>query len=103
MDKTTEVLIEMAALMLTALVAFAVYKWWQRRHVHRVEGWVKEYLVVRYGEVPPQLHINCSDDRLWPVFVEFSHPRTRTRRSLQFACPGSHSTFSLLAEKEEPR
>jgi hypothetical protein len=96
-------LIATAALALTALAAFTVYRWRQRKRVRRVEQWVKKYLSFRYnGQLSP-LNINCSDDPLWPVLVAFDDPRTRIRHRLRFACAGSHSTFSLLSEKEETR
>ena len=64
---------------------------------------MKDYVCVRYGELPHPLSINCSDDPLWPVFVAFDAPRTGSRHSLQFTCGGADSTFALLAEKEEQR
>jgi hypothetical protein len=33
----------------------------------------------RYGAVPDELHVNCSDDQMWPVLVDFIEPTTRTR------------------------
>ena len=100
---TFGVLIGMAALALTALAAFAVYRQLQRKRVRRVEQWVKDYLSVRPGGQPSRLTINCSDDPLWPVLVGFDDPRTGVHHSLQFACAGSPSTFALLSEKEEAR
>jgi hypothetical protein len=38
---------------------------------------VKNYLCVRYGELPNPLSINCSDDPLWPVLVAFDTPACR--------------------------
>jgi hypothetical protein len=98
-----EVLIGMAAVVIAGLVAYAIYRWQQRRRVHRVEGWVKEYLSDRYGGLPAPLRIDCSDDRLWPVLVDFTSPRTGIRHRLQFTCGGKHSTFALLSEEEEVR
>ena len=69
--------------------------------MRRVEKWVKEYLCVRYGQLPNPLSINCSDDQLWPVLVAFDTPRTGIRHSLQFTCGATHPTFVLLSEKEE--
>jgi hypothetical protein len=103
MEKSAEVLIGMAVLGLTAVAAFVVYRWRQKKRVHRVEKWVKEYLCVRYGELPNPLSINCSVDPLWPVLVAFSAPRTGIRHSLQFTSGGAHPTFALLSEKEEER
>jgi len=103
MDRSVEVLIGTAAGPVAALVAYAIYRWRQRRRVRRVERWVKEYLSGRYGELPIPLHINCSDDRLWPVLVAFDSPHTGARHRLQFACPGAGSFLSLLSDKEESR
>ena len=103
METSAQALVGMAVLALAALATFAVYRWRQLKRVRQVETWVKDYLVVRYGELPNDLNINCSDDRLWPVLVGFDGPRTGSRHSLQFACPGQPSTFSLLSEKEEKR
>lgn len=100
---SAEVLIGMAALGLAAAVAFAVYRWRQKKRVRRVESWVKEYLRARYGELPDPLSINCSDDSLWPVLVAFDGPRAGVRHSMQFTCGGTHSMFALLSEKEETR
>ena len=103
MDRSVEVLIGMAAAVIAGLTAYVIYRWLQRRRVNRVEGWVKEFLFDRYGELPAPLRIDCSDDRLWPVLVDFTSPRTGVRRRLQFTCGGTHSTFALLSEKEEAR
>src|SRR5689334_22747160 len=103
MDRSVEISIGMAAAVIAGLLVYAIYRWLQRRRVNRVEGWVKEYLSDRYGELPVPLHIDCSDDRLWPVLVDFADPRTGVRHRLQFTCDGAHSTFALLSEKEEAR
>jgi hypothetical protein len=101
MDRSVEVLIGMAAMVIAGSAAYAVYRWQQRRRVHRIKGWVKEYLSNRYGELPASLRIDCSDDRLWPVLVDFIGPRTGVRHRLQFTCDGTHSTFALISDKEE--
>lgn len=101
MDKSVEILSGMAAAVIAGLVAYVIYGWLQRRRVHRIEGWVKEYLSAHYGELPASLRIACSDDRLWPVLVDFIGPRTGIRHRLRFACDGTHSTFALLSDKEE--
>jgi hypothetical protein len=103
MDSSIEVLIGVVAAVIAGPVAYAIYRWQQRRRVNRVEGWVKEYLSDRYGELPASLHIDCSDDRLWPVLVDFTGPRTGIRHRLQFTCGGAHSTFALVSETEEAR
>jgi hypothetical protein len=96
-------LIGLAGLAVAALAAFALYRWWQRRHVRQVGEWVKGYLTARYGALPERLHVNCSDDSLWPVLVAFDGPRPGTRHRLQFACAGPPATYALLSEKEEER
>jgi hypothetical protein len=103
MDSSVEVLIGMAAVVIAGLVAFAIYRWRQQRRVHRVEEWVKKYLSDRYGELPASLRIDCSDDRQWPVLVDFTGPCPAVWHRLQFTCGGTRSTFALLSEKEESR
>src|SRR5262249_29508685 len=66
MQDSVTVLIGMAALAALALAGFAIYRWRQRERARRVDRWVRDYLAARYGGVPDGLHINCSDDRLWP-------------------------------------
>ena len=101
MDGSAAVLIGVAG-SVVGLVAYAVYRR-QRGRARRVERWVREYLAGRYGEVPAPLHVNCSDDRLWPVLVAFSSPRTGARHRLRFDCPGAGSSLSLLSEEAESR
>ena len=101
MEKSTAMLIRLATLGLLTLIGFAVYRRRQRQRVCRVEGWVKDYLCARYGELPNQLSINCSDDPLWPVLVAFNAPRTGIRHRLQFTCGATRSTFALLADVDE--
>jgi hypothetical protein len=103
METGTVALIGMAGLAFAALAAVAWYRVRQRKHVRQVGTWVTDYLVARYGELPDHLNINCSADSQWPVLVAFDSPRTGARHSLQFACPGPRSAFSLLSEKEENR
>ncbi len=93
--------IMMAALGISALAAFVVYRWSQRNRVYRVEERVKNYLCVRYGALPNNLRVDCSDDHLWPVLVAFDTPKTGIRRRLQFTSGETQSTFGLLSEKEE--
>jgi len=103
MDSSVEVLIGMAVVVITGLVAYAIYRWRQRRRVHCIEEWVKEYLSDRYGDLPAALRIDCSDDRLWPVLVDFTGLCPGVRHRLQFTCGGTRSTFALLSETEEGR
>jgi hypothetical protein len=98
MENSAEVLIGMVALGLSAAAAFVVYRGWQKKRIRRVEKWVKDYLCLRYGELPKSLSINCSDDLLWPVLVAFDTPRTGIRHSMQFTRGGRHSTCQLLSE-----
>ncbi len=92
-----------AALALAVLAAFAIYRWRMRERVRRIKAWVTDYLVARHGAPLVDLHINCSDDPLWPVLASCTNPRTKGRHSLQFSCPGAPSTFALASESEEPR
>jgi len=101
MDRSMQLLVGVAAGSVTSLLAYAIYRWRQRRRAHLVGKWVREYLCGQYGEVPVPLHVNCSDDRLWPVMVDFSSPRTGVRHRLQFACPGAGASFALLSDREE--
>ena len=103
MDISVEFLIGMAAVVIAVAITYAIYRWQQRRRVHRIEEWVKEYLSDRYGELPAALRIDCSDDRLWPVLVDFTGPCSGGRHRLQFTCGGTRSTFALLSKKEEAR
>jgi hypothetical protein len=100
MARSTEVLIGMAALVLAALAAFTVYRWRMRQRGLRVRAGVEGWLSVRYGGLPKDLSIDCSDDSLWPVLVAFDDPRTGTRHRLQFTCNGQPSTVLLLADSE---
>jgi len=96
-----EVFVGVAAL--SALAAFAFYRWRTRQRVRRVEEWATDYLVARHGAPLGNLHVNCSDDPLWPVLASCDNPRTGARHSLRFSCPGAPSTFTLESETEEPR
>jgi hypothetical protein len=100
MNANAELWAGVAALLLASVAVFALYQWRQIRRVRQVETWVKEYLSLRFGETPNHLRINCSNDRLWPVLVDFNSPRTETRYDMQFTCPGPKSTLSLISEKE---
>ncbi|HVS35776.1 MAG TPA: hypothetical protein VMS17_09350 [Gemmataceae bacterium] len=100
---SAEVLVLSVTAVLTAVVAFALYKWLQRQRVSRITKWVKDYLFVRFGGTPNRLTINCSDDPLWPVLAAFDDPRTGVQHRLQFICAGPASTFLLLSELEESR
>jgi hypothetical protein len=98
MERSTEVLLGVSALVLAALTAFAAYRWQQRKRARRVEAWIREFLLARYGNLPAHLTINCSDDHSWPVLVAFDDPRGGTRHRLQFACAGQPAAYSLLSE-----
>jgi hypothetical protein len=103
MDRNLGVLMGMAGLAVVALSAFTVYRWRQRGRIRRIKAWVSRFLSDRYGALPGRLTINCSDDPLWPVLVGFDHPTNSMRHSLQFACAGRPSAYSLLSETDEPR
>jgi hypothetical protein len=101
MDQNAAVLLGVALVVITALAAWAAYRGRQRARARRVQGWVKGYLVTRYGAVPDRRNINCSDDPRWPVLVAFDRPPGGTRHSLRFACHGPPSSFRLVSEKAE--
>ena len=96
MDDLTVLLI--AALVLAAVVAFGAYRWLQRRRVLNVNLKIKEYLRHRFGQLPDNLRINCSDDPLWPILVSFTTPPNDDRHNLQFMCSGPISKLALLSE-----
>jgi hypothetical protein len=91
------------AAVAVAIVAFAVYRSGERRRVQRIESWIKDYVAQRYGDALADLHINCTDDRRWPVLVSFDRAATQTRHRLQFLCSGGNSEFALLSEETERR
>lgn len=102
MDRNVGVLIAMACMAVVALAAVIVYRWGQRGRIRRIKAWVGRYLSDRYGALPSRLTINCSDDPLWPVLVGFDHPTSGMRHSLQFACAGRPSAYSLQSETDAP-
>jgi hypothetical protein len=103
MESSEQMLTGVAVLVVTGLATSAVFRWWQQKRVHRVETWVKEFLLGRYGELPNHLHINCSHDLLWPVLVNFDTPQTKFRHSMQFDCGRPHPAWLLVSEKDEQR
>jgi hypothetical protein len=103
MDMSLELLLGMTGLGITALTAFAVYRWHRRARALRVRGWVEEFLAARYGGRPDRLSVDCSDDALWPVLVAFEGPGTGTRHRLQFSCGGRPRALTLLSEVEDKR
>ena len=92
-----------AFLALITVTAVVIYQWQQRTRVRLVEGWVRNYLVTRFGELPNRLNINCSNDRLWPVLVAFDDRHTEVPHRLQFSSTADFSTFALVSDREEPR
>lgn len=101
MDNQTMGLIGIGVLIATFLVAFVIYRWRQEVRVSRIKDWVNDYLRVRYGELPAHVRIICSHDSFWPVLVGLDTPGTGVRHSLQFACQGQQSAWTLLSEKDE--
>lgn len=89
--------------ILTALTAFACYRWSERQRAARVDAWVRSFLATRYGALPEHLHIICTDDRRWPVLVSFDRSASGTRHLLHFICAGASSRFFLKSETEEHR
>jgi hypothetical protein len=97
-DKSTEMLVGMAAAALLAVVAVAVYRRGRHRRALRVGASARAYLFDRYGQLPGNLTINCSDDTLWPVLVAFDHPKTGARHRLQFGVRERDSSVALVSE-----
>jgi hypothetical protein len=89
--------------VLTAILAFGAYRWLQRRRVSRVNDWVTAFLLNRYGDVPKNLHIHCTNDQLWPVLVSFNGPPSGSHHRMQFRCSGAQSTFRLESENVDQR
>ncbi len=98
MDKSIETLAGMAAAALLAVVAVAVYRQGRHRRARRVEASARAYLFDRYGQLPKNLTINCSDDTLWPVLVAFDHPKSGVRQRLQFGVRERDTSLALLSE-----
>ena len=103
MERSAELLIWMAGLALITLAAFVVYGWRRRARVRRVEGWVRDYLVTRFGGLPDFLSINWHGDPLALVLVNFIAPRTGIRQHFRFAYAGTPANITLLLEREVER
>ena len=88
-------------LMLVGMVAFAAYRWMQGRRTVQINAWVRNFVMSRYGGIPENLHVNCTDDRRWPVIVTFDRNAAGSRHQLRFACAGVQSSFRLASETEE--
>lgn len=84
------------------IVVFCAHLWLERRRTARIDFWIKDFLASRNGELLQNLHINCTDDRLWPVLATFDLPLAGTRHLLHFTCAGPQSKFSLASERKEP-
>lgn len=89
--------------ILIAGIAFAIHRRHEAQRILQVEAWIREFLVGRYGGLPDDLRINCTDDRLWPVLVSFNRKEQSTRHRLQFYCAGPQSSLALHSESEEQR
>jgi len=87
------------AVIIAVAVGFFIYRSIQSARVTRVRSWVKDFLVGRYGNLPEELSIYCTDDQRWPVLVEFCLPHSPTRHRLQFMCSGITSKYRLVSEK----
>lgn len=90
---------EILVLLLTGLAiavtgCFLVYRLLMRQRVRDVHERVRDYLRQQY-DAPVEVHINCSDDPLWPILVSFVDPHG-ARQDLQFMCAGPISTFALV-------
>lgn len=90
-----------ALAIVAALVGFAWYQWTRRRRKAQVAKRIDSYLQGRYDVLPSNLHINCTDDQLWPVLVTFdTGGLVGTLHLLQFSCSADPSTFRLHEEKQ---
>lgn len=97
-----QVLVAISFVFLGAVV-LAAYQQRQQNRVHSIELWVRDFLGNRYGKLPSELHIHCSNDRLWPVLARFDRPDTGKRHSMLFECGGLSRTWSLVSERDEQR
>jgi|SRR6185312_845413 len=97
----TQLMLGMVALL--AITAFGVYRWTQSRRVAGVNAWIRNFLSTRYGALPENLHIICTDDQLWPVLATFDRLSVGSRNMLHFSCSGDQSNYRLLSENEERR
>src|SRR4051794_16774442 len=87
----------LAALGAAALAGFAAYRWRCRRRARKVRAWVEGYLAARHGgQLPRGLRVNCSDDDLWPVLVDYDEPGTGPRPRLRFYWPDPRPELSPL-------
>lgn len=84
-------------------VVLAAYQRRQQNRIRDIEKWVMEFLSRRYGRLPSEMQIHCSNDRLWPVLARFDMPGSRLRHSMQFECGGACQTWSLISERDEQR
>jgi hypothetical protein len=98
-DRTTLITIGVAVLTLAGLAGYALYRWRQRRRALLVGGWVRRHLGARFGAVPADLRINCSDDTSWPVLADFTNPQTGHRTQFQFSCLAARDTFTVVSER----
>ena len=87
-----------ASLVIAAIGALCVHRWRQRTRVLAVNVKIKEYMRQRFGQLPDNLRINCSDDPLWPILVGFTTPPYDDRHNLQFMCSGPISKLALSSE-----
>ncbi len=96
MDGVTVVFV--LVLAIATICGFFVYRWRQQQRVRDVNLKIKDYLRGRFGRVPDNLTINCSDDPLWPILVSFTTAPYDDKHRLQFMCAGPISTLALLTE-----
>jgi hypothetical protein len=101
MDQQAEVLIGVAATALAVVAAVAVYRRGRRRRALRVEASARKYLSDRYGALPKNVTVNCSDDALWPVLVAFDHPQAGVRHRLEFGVREQDASVSLISERTD--
>jgi hypothetical protein len=102
LEDSTRLLGLISLLLLCGLLLFAIYSQRKRQRALRITKWIRDYLSQNYGAlVPDSLHINCSDDPLWPVIVRFTELKTGSRLCLQFASPESPKSIQVLSSVDE--
>lgn len=103
MDNLIGALFGVAVLAALSLAFMAINHRRHEERVHRIHGWVTDYLINRYGAMPVQLKINCSHDLSRPVLLSFDTPGTEIRHGMQIMCSGERPAWFLLSEKDEAR
>jgi hypothetical protein len=102
MEHHVALVVAIVTLVLGAVIVFTLYRSQQRRRGRHVTTWVRDFVQTRYGRLPTDLRIDCSDDQLWPVLVSFREPSTGTQRYLRFSCHGPQPRWHMEATQRGP-